>query len=334
MKICINVVRILGDSFLRTFYTAFNVQDKLVGLAQSTAHRTSQECEVDANMSADDLPPATNESSSSSAAAGSHSGSETAATPAPAQEAVATVKPTTPAPQSAPAPGEEAVNPTGQEGDSTRDGSTRGEISGDNTKSNSSDAAEEEGGIEKENMVVVASAASLGTLVVVGAIAGVVVMIRKHRQRHRHTKLGTLGHGGFEMSTSKTGGGGGGGGGGGVRGSTVSEADDDFLQANPGGYRSNGSGSHVYRVDNGAKGYANGRSMANGGVDEEEEEDGDEVEVDFAGGLGAGQNDGAVAGGGGRLGRLLGPGRAGFARFNDSEESMIGNRSPGHGANV
>ena len=43
--------RVLGDPFLRTFYTAYNVADKTVGLAQATNSRTSSECAADASLS-------------------------------------------------------------------------------------------------------------------------------------------------------------------------------------------------------------------------------------------------------------------------------------------
>lgn len=43
--------RILGDPFLRTFYTSYNVADKTVGLARATNGRTSSECAADASIS-------------------------------------------------------------------------------------------------------------------------------------------------------------------------------------------------------------------------------------------------------------------------------------------
>lgn len=45
-----NVDRVLGDPFLRTFYTSYNVADKTVGVAQATNSRTSSECDADASI--------------------------------------------------------------------------------------------------------------------------------------------------------------------------------------------------------------------------------------------------------------------------------------------
>ena len=49
----LSTLRILGDSFLRTFYTAYNVEEKKVGLAQATGKRTDEACAADASISVD-----------------------------------------------------------------------------------------------------------------------------------------------------------------------------------------------------------------------------------------------------------------------------------------
>lgn len=45
-----NTNRVLGDPFLRTFYTAYNVKTQSVGLARATGSRTGEECAADATL--------------------------------------------------------------------------------------------------------------------------------------------------------------------------------------------------------------------------------------------------------------------------------------------
>lgn len=169
---------------------------------------------------------------------------------------------------------------------------------------------------EAASIVTVASAATLGIFLIAGVCAGAVVLSRR-RNTHRHTKLGMDHNGSMEMAS----------GGGSSRGlrsggsmTSVTGAEDDFLQAGPGGYRSSGSGSHMYRVaENGANAGARGDGVVTSADDEEGDE---EVEVDFGTDSGAGMEARRPAG----LGRLFGPGRAGFSAFDDSSESMMGTR--------
>lgn len=49
--------RVLGDPFLRTFYTAYNVQTQTVGIARATGSRTGEACEADAAL--DSAAPST-----------------------------------------------------------------------------------------------------------------------------------------------------------------------------------------------------------------------------------------------------------------------------------
>ncbi|CAM9408921.1 unnamed protein product, partial [Hapterophycus canaliculatus] len=327
---------ILGDSFLRTFYTAFNVEDKTVGLARATALRTGDECAEDASISA------------------TNDGSDDAAAPAPAEQvttysssttadSATAVAPEAPAETGAPVAtepqeeGEAEVSDSGgaEESDVEYGGTTDGgeadagdvtereSGSGSGSSSSSSSSGSGSGGDaglhssdagakgeEQPSLAEVAAAASLGTLLAVVFCGGLAVLAvrRIRRGEYRHTKLGG-GVGGPGGSGLEMGRGGGGGG-----GSAVTGDEDDFLQAGPGGYRDSGSGSHRYRVANAEAGAGGGR--ANGrltvpGTDrngeEEEEDDGDEMEVDF----GVSRSSGAATPSVGPLGRMFGRGGGG-----------------------
>ncbi|CAM9301589.1 unnamed protein product [Pylaiella littoralis] len=334
---------ILGDSFLRSFYAAYNVQDDTIGLAKATAQRTGDACEADAAISAtatsggaggdddgddDGAPaaradpspvPAGTPAPSPAASSGatttpepttSSSSSATAAdTPAPEQP------PPSPAPDAAGADGDDV----GGDGGSDDDGAAAGSSSG-----SSKDGAvagvvdsEEEGDQEEgggPSTTAVAMAASLGTLFVVAMCGGMGVLAvrRVRRGEYRHTKLG--GNAALELGGIDGGRGG---------GDAVVGDEDDFLQAEPGRYRDN-SGSHRYRVaaESGvASGGRGGAGRLTVGSDRETEDgDGeheDEVEVDFGGARPTGTATPSV----GPSGRAFGHGGRGdgFAAFSEEE---------------
>lgn len=171
---------------------------------------------------------------------------------------------------------------------------------------------------QRASVLTIASVASVGTVLIIGVCAGAVLLVQRRNARHRHTKLGLDSNGSMELPR---------GGGKGLRagggGMTVVGAEHDFLQADPGGYRSNGSGSHVYRVGNGT----NEARANNGGLSAIDDDE--EVDVDF----GVGGGPGAVAQRSGGIGRLFGPRRAGFSAFENSEEAMMGEGPEGQTGN-
>eukprot|EP00903_Cladosiphon_okamuranus_P008049 g7763.t1 len=358
---------ILGDSFLRTFYTAYNVKDKTVGVAKATPLRTGDECADDAAISASGMPTA---GATGDDAPAAPTPAAAAATPAPAlatAEAATTVStssatPTGEEPESTvtgtPAPLEAATssdpaaggsdidggNSSGSDSTGLPDAGEGGDGDGSEIEQGSSSGSEssagaganlgdssaagggaggDAGGEEAEqgpSLAAVAAAASLGTLFGVAVCGGLAVLVvrRIRRGEYRHTQLVGAG-GNVEL--------GGQGGQGGGRGSTVVGAEDDFLQAGPGGYRGRGSGSHRYRVA-AETGVAHGRGSADRvtvlGTDRvgEEEEDVDgndeEVEVDF----GVSQSPSGRAAG--PLGRMFGGGGGrGFAAFGDDEGDKL-----------
>lgn len=344
----------MGDSFLRTFYTAYNVEDKTVGLAKATALRTGDECANDASISSpgvetggatgDDAPAAPTPADVAAAAATpapALAAAETATTAstssaAPtAQETESSVPDTgTPAPQQAAtssAPAADAGSDAGGGGDggsaseegSSSDSDSGGDSGGDGDGGAVADldgSSAGGGGDEADggsSMAAVAAAASVGTLFAVALCGGLAVLVvrRIRRGEHRHAPLGGGGGGALEL---------GGKGGRGGGGSTVVGAEDDFLQAGPGGYRGSGSGSHRYRVA-AETGVAHGRGSADrltvmgterGGEEEEDGQHDDEVEVDF----GVSRAAGGATPSQGPLGRIIGrAGRGGFAPFGDEE---------------
>ena len=343
--------RILGDSFLRTFYTAYNVEDKTVGVAKATALRTGDECAADAPISASGTPaagatgdggdaPAAAEAAPAVTPAPALASAETATTastssagPA-AEESEISVVPT-PAPQEVATSSGPAYDTDGsniESGDSSG-GNGEGDESGiEQGGSSSSDggsaaganlggsgAAGDSGDDEADggpSLAAVAAAASVGTLLGVAFCGGLAVLVvrRIRRGEYRHTQLGS-GGGALEL---------GGKGGRGGGGSTVVGAEDDFLQAGPGGYRGSGSGSHRYRVA-AETGVAHDRGSADrvtvlgtdrGGEDEDEGEPDDEIEVDF----GVSRATGGATPSVGSLGRMFGRGGArGFTAFRNEE---------------
>lgn len=308
----LSIHRILGDSFLRTFYTAYNVQEKKVGLALATGRRTDDECEADASISATNPTDASDPSSTDSQ-------------PTQHPRAAEDNSPPTPAPQAE--GGDDDHGETGdaavEEGDDAQsepdDDALAQNGGGVVHESESSDEGGEEG---EPSLVAVAAAASLGTLLALGlcGFGGVLVVRRIRRGEHRHSKLGSLegGDGGVGVEMSGNGRRAGNG--------VIIGAEDDFLQAGPGGYRGNGSGSHRYRVaaddmHNASFGGGGGGGRVvvagSGGYrdDEGDNEDEDEVEVDF----GVSQ----VAGGAtpmGRLGRMFGRGHQEVPTAGDEQE--------------
>ncbi|CAB1110981.1 unnamed protein product [Ectocarpus sp. CCAP 1310/34] len=329
---------ILGDSFLRTFYTAYNVEDKTVGLARATALRIGGECEADAPVSATPVN-------------GGDDGDDDAASDA-GEAAQATTSPTTPEPSPAASSAQATTAPLlplpppssdGSEGDASSAGSATpapddvgdgssgsGEAGGASQggQGSQSDEGAAVGSDEvpggaggdsgQPSLAAVAAAASIGTLVAVAlcGITGILVVRRIRRGEHRHTKL--------EMG--RAGGG----------GKVVEGAEDDFLQAGPGGYRDNGSGSHRYRVAaaeaSRGGGGGGGRLTVVSGTSGEEEEEGeldDEVEVDF--GVSRATAGSGTPSGGGPLGRMFGRPGEGFAALGDDhrqgDELVDGGRS-------
>lgn len=297
----------MGDSFLRTFYSAYDVHNDKVGLAQSAGQRTTDFCEADANVTATDMSsPGTTPQTPPvvvTPAPVSPSSSQTAIDSSSDTGGDDDSKEPTPAP---PSPSEPSGGQTTAQGE-------------DVVEDEDVDAESGDGGFDTKALVFVAVAASAGTLVILGLAAGTVVTLRRFCARRNHIRLGSLGNGGFEMSAKnakRVGGMGPGG-------NASAEAENDFLQAEPGGYSDNGSGSHVYRVGDVVTGTADGGSPTHG-----DKEDEDEVEVDFAGNTGQ-SSAGAVASQrnqGGPLGRLFGPGRAGFSAVEDSKESIVEKR--------
>lgn len=287
----------------------YNVEDKLVGLAKATGSRTDEACAADAHLYSDTAHTSGTVDAPSPAPTNADAvivstPAPTALTPAPMDAPDPTPAPTdsrsTPAPMVlTPSPTEptssEALIPKSDE--SNMEGATSG--------ANDENDRDEE---QRASMFTIASVASLGTLLVIGACAGVVLLVRRRNTRHLHTKLGLDSNGALELPRGR---------GEGLRvggGAMTVDAEDDFLQAGPGGYRSNGSGSHVYRVGNDT----NETGTNNGGMSMVDDYEEDEVNVDF------GSGPGAVAQGSGGLGsRLFGPGRSGFSAFDNAEESMM-----------
>lgn len=326
--------RILGDSFLRSFYAAYNVQDNTVGLAKATAQRTGDACEADAAISATatsgggDAPAATTDPAPVPAdtPAPTVAAAEDARSPAPTSDATTqeaatsgsgAVAADTPAPEqldsSSPAPS--VAGTDGNEIGSNEDGAAA-----DLGDSEAGGGQEEERG---PSMAMVAMAASMGTLFAVAICGGIGVLVvrRIRRGEYRHTKLGA----GGTLELGSNGGGRGGG-------STVVGDEDDFLQAEPGRYRGN-SGSHRYRVaaetgvaNGGGGGGGIGRLTVMGTDREDDGDDGDsehdeEVEVDFGGARATGAATPSV----GALGGGFDRGEQGetFATFGDDQRGLV-----------
>lgn len=309
--------RVLGDSFLRTFYSAYNVQNGKVGLAKATGRRTSDECPDD------------------SAISGVAIADQAGAADAPEDDVVP------PSPSVSSSGGSDKPQPSSSGGASTGVGDERKDDDGSSSEeyeepgegypveqSNSSDGGSIGGGGEGQDesiLVTVATAASLGTLIAIAACGGfVVLVVRQIRKgQHRHIKLGALGaEGGLEMADKTEHG---------VdRG--VPGAEDDFLQAGPGGYRGSGSGSHRYRVA-AAQAGANGSDsrtnhvtvLGTGGAEDNREEE-EEVEVNLVIAQGAVAETRL-----GRLRRVFGRGPTGFAPFDDQEE-LVDDQTSGESA--
>lgn len=319
--------RILGDSFLRTFYTAYNVEDRTVGLAQATSERIGDECQADAAINAASTPGSADSPDDSA---------PVAPTPAPAEGETLVAEPT-PAPQDAAAGG---VNPDGSgtgyscDDDDSDDDRAGGAWSDDRDGDDDSDDSNEGGALDtanagegnsessddegKPSVVAVGAAAVLGSLALVAVAAWLAVMGRRcwSRGPYRRTPFGgDMGHGGaFEMSDKV--------GMAARHGGEVDGPEDDFLQAKP---RKNGSSSRSYGFSGDSGG---AKRVVRKGRDEDEEED--EIEVDLGESRGAGR--GAVAGGSrsGPLGRLLGgPQRAGFTAFENVEDGEEMHKSGG-----
>ncbi|CAN0203777.1 unnamed protein product [Scytosiphon promiscuus] len=321
---------ILGDSFLRTFYTAYNVEDETVGLARATNLRTGDECPADAPISATGAPVAAGPDDEEEEGEGQDGVSDSSGAEGSEVDYTGTT--------------DDDQGGGGSSGDADTAGAVERESgsssssssSGSSGGSGASDAGLDNSEAEVEgkaqpSMVQVAAAASLGTLLTMAFCGGVAVLVvrRIRRGEYRHTKLGGAvgGPGGSGLEMGRKGGGGGGG-------SAVTGDEDDFLQAGPGGYRDSGSGSHRYRVANGETGggigRVNGRLTVPGtdrnreGEDEEEEDD-DEMEVDF----GVSRSTGSATPSVGALGRMFGRGGGGagegFAAFVDTDEP----RTPG-----
>ncbi|CAM9829823.1 unnamed protein product [Ectocarpus fasciculatus] len=331
---------ILGDSFLRTFYTAYNVEDKTVGLARATALRTGDECEADAPVSATPVDGGDGDGGDDDDAA-SDAGEAAEATTSPttpesspaASSAQATPAPLLPLPSpssdgsggDASAAGYATPAPEGGADGSSGSGEAGASQGGEGSQSDGGAAVESDeapggtGGDSGEpSLAAVAAAASIGTLVAVAlcGVTGLLVVRRIRRGEHRHTKL----------ELGRAGGG----------GKVVTGAEDDFLQAGPGGYRDNGSGSHRYRVaaaETSGGGGGGGRLTVVSGMGGEEEEEGepdDEVEVDF-GVSRATAGSGTPSGGGGPLGRMFGRRGEGFVALGDDHrqgDELGGGRGP------
>lgn len=327
--------RILGDPFLRAFYTAYNVHDRTVGLARATAERTSETCAADASISAvaaDKNGEATEDSTlvptpSTIAPIDAGNTSPPLATPVPSTNTASGEV----APVEGGAPPTLAPRDTVAGNDDSQDGSDA-QTGNNEPQQQQEEEAEEDHGDEEAlgsggssggddesepSLAAVAGAASLGTLLIIALCGGTIVLVRRRIRKghHHHTKLGGLGQGGDGLEMQGSGGAGGAGGANGM----MTEAEDDFLQAGPGGYRTSGSGSHRYRVaaESGTTGHSGSNRVTVLGTsrEEEDEEDDDEVEVDFGVSrpVGAGTPMGA-------LGRMIGRGRAGFAAFDDRQE--------------
>lgn len=324
--------------FLRTFYTAYDVENKKLGLAKAVASRESPECDADNNLPKVNDSGDANPSSSSTTLSPSE---VPAGSPPPNQQIVSittpspskflgTSPPNTPTelpaapsaedpwfPARTPAPVEASKAPVASPAPARPAGVGDANEPGDQTPAQTSSTS--------KSALIVGSVVS--TMVVCAALLGLVLIVRRRieQRRHRHIKLDPVG---VEMPGPS------GRGGKGHRGaeSAVADADDDFLQAGPGGYRKNGSGSHMYRAtgevhqDNGGR-FAAG-VVHRGGAEEDADEDDEEVEVDF-GNDGEGKNSGSVAERtGGPIGRWFGPQRAGFAAFDDTEDPMMGDGRP------
>lgn len=302
------------------------MRDKQIGFAKSTSKRTGELCASDADLfTVSDTSPAPVDATGSPASPSPAPTSSTnPQTDAPQSEkAEEIVETPTPAPKETDSPKEieePTTEPTPAPSKPVGDMALNPDNNGMETSTSPTDEEDGDDSSDKNqamSIVTVASAATLGIFLIAGVCAGAVVLTRRHSTRHRHTKLGLDHNGSMEMAN----------GGGSSRGlrsggsmTSVTGAEDDFLQAGPGGYRSSGSGSHMYRV---AENGANSGGRGNGVLASADDEEGDdEVEVDFGSGSGAGMEARRPAG----LGRLFGPGRAGFAAFDDSSESMMGTR--------
>lgn len=269
--------RVLGDTFLRTFYTAYDVEEQNVGFAKATANRVGETCADDIIISADVSDPSPT-SPPSSIGDASVSG---------ATYMTVQVVPTTP-----------AVDPM-----STTSKDVTNSASLDNTDRRPPVTAETELSEEDGEPRRILSAAAISfilALVTLITCCGISVLVRRRIRRGttcRHVQLHISGKGGdgLEMMAGN-----------GAETNVVGDA-DDFLQAHPRSYRGRGSGSHRYRIA--AETVADKSGRASLGVsflenhrvmvvDGDEEEDDDEAgSVNPTGRLGMfGRGMGAVVG--------------------------------------
>ena len=319
--------RILGDSFLRTFYTAYDVQEKKVGLAKATVSRTGETCSDDTPISAAGVQSTSSESPVSE--------DEVQPTLSPISfvkysSTSSTTTATTSTMKTAREASASSTNPISSSDDATDVDVQNVESGGDESEHQDSDSDDSD---DEPNQIAVAATASLLTLVALVTCCGIGVLVHRRIRRgktHRHTPLGGEGGPGVLEMSGK------GGRADGASGEVVvTGAEDDFLQARPGGYRGSGSGSHRYRVAAATEATTNGGSRGALGVtvlggpggadDDEEDDDDDVVEVDF----GVSNIEAGAGTPRGRLGRMFGRGRAGFTAFLDGEESGGQQQHPG-----
>ncbi|CAM9567639.1 unnamed protein product [Discosporangium mesarthrocarpum] len=287
---------ILGDVFLRAFYTAYDIQENKIGLAVSSSQRSTPLCQDDMHLSR--LLP-------------SSQGVDEGENPMPGPKVPPPVK----------------------------DSSDDGELGGVAGAAGSGAGDEEGGGWGHLSTTLVAIGAALLTLLLCAAVARCIMVAKRERPagegvvgaRHRHSKLGGELH--VEMQRTSVGRRQGRGGVGGRQG----VFEDDFVPARPGGYKGNGSGSHMYRLgDDGGGQYLDGG---------DEDDDGDEqVEVDFgiqSGLVGSPPVATSAEGGAGRgargrgflgLGSIFGRRRWGFTAMDSVDDLTADGGMGGEGA--
>lgn len=291
--------RIFGDTFLRSFYTAYNVDERTVGLAPATNRRQGDECDADAKLGVKHpfgKPDDSQETSSDDS-----------------QETEDTVSAVVSASTHGSMTSEETSEETsgeisGEISEETSGGSSTDEGDDDDLRvapgsspvtAGSEEVSSNEDNSEEElpSTLAIIVSAVVGTVILFAGVAGLVLLGRQMwiGRQYRHAPLGTEGHEG-------------GGGGGGLgafemadkaikrvrHGDEIPGPEEDFLQA-----------GEVGGVTSGGK-----RFVRSGD---------DEVEVDLGGRGGSGGGAKADV-----FGRLLNkPSGEGFAEFDNKRQSDV-----------
>lgn len=212
--------RVLGDTFLRTFYTAYDVEEKKVGFAKATTNRVGETCIDDIIISADASDP-------------SHTSPPSSIDDASVSEA------TYIAVQAVSTSATPAVDPT-----STTSEDVISFTSWDYTDGISPITAETELSKEvetpRQSLPVAVIVFILGLIAMITCY-GLGVLVQRRIRRgtaYHHVQLDVSGKGGEGLEME----------GNGAEATVVGDA-VDFLQENPVSYRGSESGSHRYRIE-------------------------------------------------------------------------------------